>query len=446
MNYYVDYDGVSDANNGLSVSTAWKTTGKVNNSRFLPGDSVLFKRGQVWKDNLIVPSSGNAAAPITFGAYGDGNKPLISGELLPHPERTVAVSGKSYVTLEDLNIAYNNCTWCGVLEARNSSHLNIRNCDIHDAATYFVLYFLETTDSVIENCHIYGNRGADTYGGVVSLANSHRNVIRSSTIHDTAASLADVVTLSNASDNVVESNTIYGPAENGVYVRPGSRNTIRYNYIHHINGIGIQLRDNARDNLVYYNILLHNDGPTIQSDGKNGAGASGNKIYNNVIYNDGNARGIHIIAVPGENYGTEVKNNIVITENENVLQVDVDSRNSGVAVDYNCYYQRSDGHAPFYGDDDVWTPYYSLESWRAATGLDTHSIFADPWLTTDPPVDSRSVILRAGSVCINGGVDVGLTRDFTGNAVPHGSAPEVGAYESAVAPAPPGKLRVLSIP
>ena len=77
--YYVDAAGGDDANAGTSESAAWKTLGKVNASSFNPGDMILLRRGRRWREELVVPSSGLSGSPIVFGAYGSGDKPLISG-------------------------------------------------------------------------------------------------------------------------------------------------------------------------------------------------------------------------------------------------------------------------------------------------------------------------------------------------------------------------------
>jgi len=77
--YYVDATNGLDKNNGLSEATAWKTIAKVNASRFVPGDQILFKRGEVWRETLVVPSSGLPGRPITFSVYGVGNMPTITG-------------------------------------------------------------------------------------------------------------------------------------------------------------------------------------------------------------------------------------------------------------------------------------------------------------------------------------------------------------------------------
>jgi len=76
--YYVK-NGGSDAASGLSDALAWETIAKVNGSSFNAGDSILFKRDSTWREQLTVPSSGSSGLPITFGAYGTGADPIISG-------------------------------------------------------------------------------------------------------------------------------------------------------------------------------------------------------------------------------------------------------------------------------------------------------------------------------------------------------------------------------
>lgn len=64
---------------GSSGSCAWKTISKVNSSSFSAGSSILFNKGDTWREQLTVPSSGSSGNPITFGAYGSGEKPVING-------------------------------------------------------------------------------------------------------------------------------------------------------------------------------------------------------------------------------------------------------------------------------------------------------------------------------------------------------------------------------
>jgi hypothetical protein len=54
--YYVDATNGNNTNNGLSMSSAWKTIAKVNASRFYPGNQILIKRGE----------GGSKVKPISF--------------------------------------------------------------------------------------------------------------------------------------------------------------------------------------------------------------------------------------------------------------------------------------------------------------------------------------------------------------------------------------------
>ena len=76
--YYVSSTG-NDANNGTSENSAWQSLIKVNSFTPLPGDRILFKRGDKWTGTINVNASGIAGRPITFGAYGKGANPIITG-------------------------------------------------------------------------------------------------------------------------------------------------------------------------------------------------------------------------------------------------------------------------------------------------------------------------------------------------------------------------------
>ncbi|RLC77434.1 MAG: hypothetical protein DRI61_11565 [Chloroflexi bacterium] len=77
-NYYVDATLGDDGNPGTQIQP-WRTVSKVNSMSFSTGDNIYFKRGEVWREALVVPSSGVNGGVITFGAYGNGDKPKITG-------------------------------------------------------------------------------------------------------------------------------------------------------------------------------------------------------------------------------------------------------------------------------------------------------------------------------------------------------------------------------
>ncbi len=78
--YYVSPTG-NDSNNGTSQATAWRTIARVQQqmSSLQPGDQVLFQRGGTFPGQLDIYANGTASALIVFGAYGSGERPIISG-------------------------------------------------------------------------------------------------------------------------------------------------------------------------------------------------------------------------------------------------------------------------------------------------------------------------------------------------------------------------------
>jgi hypothetical protein len=112
VTYYVDSINGADSNAG-SQSAPWKTIAKVNAATLLPGQTVEFKRGGIWREQLTVPSSGSMGSPIIFGAYGTGSNPEIAGSNLitgwtqvsayPSTYEAAAATAPSNVYVDDPN-------------------------------------------------------------------------------------------------------------------------------------------------------------------------------------------------------------------------------------------------------------------------------------------------------------------------------------------------------
>ncbi len=94
--YYVSSSSGSDLNAGTSASSAWQTIAHVNAQTFSPGDSILFKRGDVWNESLVPPSSGSAGNPIAFDAYGTGAPPNLTGYYALPSSGWVNVTGNAW--------------------------------------------------------------------------------------------------------------------------------------------------------------------------------------------------------------------------------------------------------------------------------------------------------------------------------------------------------------
>jgi hypothetical protein len=78
--FFVSSASGDDSSDGLSPGSAWRSLSKVNAAALRPGDKVLFQRGGSWRGTLV-PHSGREGAPVTYGAYGKGARPLLLGSV-----------------------------------------------------------------------------------------------------------------------------------------------------------------------------------------------------------------------------------------------------------------------------------------------------------------------------------------------------------------------------
>ena len=77
--YYLSSSLGDDSQDGLSPVTAWKTLDRITLQVLIPGDQVLLKCGDTWRETLYAHGRGTADAWITFGSYDSGTKPRILG-------------------------------------------------------------------------------------------------------------------------------------------------------------------------------------------------------------------------------------------------------------------------------------------------------------------------------------------------------------------------------
>lgn len=84
--YHVDSINGDDAADGLSPKTAWRTW-QAFPAMARPGSALLLKRGCTFVLPLPLVG-GSPGAPVTYGAYGDGPKPVLEGPVvnLSRPE------------------------------------------------------------------------------------------------------------------------------------------------------------------------------------------------------------------------------------------------------------------------------------------------------------------------------------------------------------------------
>ncbi len=104
--FYVSSSQGDDTNSGMSPEQAWQTLEKVSGSSFEPGDRILFRAGDEFIGQLVVNSSGEEGAPIVFGKFGDGPKPIINSAPTPGGSyiASILIRNQSFIELEDLEV------------------------------------------------------------------------------------------------------------------------------------------------------------------------------------------------------------------------------------------------------------------------------------------------------------------------------------------------------
>lgn len=135
--YYVNAVYGSDDHSGLEPDLAWKNLDNVNQTCFLPGDTIFLARGSRWHACLQPGGSGSGDAPIVITSYGEGNKPQLFGTGEPG-SGVVSLKNQSYWEISSLEIVNNGKEHedrRGVeIQAENAGvirHIYLRDLHIH---------------------------------------------------------------------------------------------------------------------------------------------------------------------------------------------------------------------------------------------------------------------------------------------------------------------------
>ncbi|HOZ48354.1 MAG TPA: right-handed parallel beta-helix repeat-containing protein [Candidatus Hydrogenedentes bacterium] len=297
--YYVDAVSGNDANNGLTTATAWQTTAKVCNTWIYPGDTVLFKRGQIWRSQIIFYLSGTAEQPVTFGAYGSGENPVITGSdpvtgwtqvaatqyavAAPNAIELVIINGVkgTYVaSTAELNAA-GKWNWSnGVLTIYSmgaptnvevatrkfllafpgNDYVTVENMTIRHGD--FPVYLYNTNHVVLDNLTIHDNIGT---GGVAVVSDTdgrgQYNTIQNCEVYNTTGDSASLANGDNGNGifvyseycryNVIANNIVHHNGNEGIGILLGSDNVVAGNtvYEHAQSGIRVGLETASRNTI-----------------------------------------------------------------------------------------------------------------------------------------------------------------------------------------------------
>ena len=129
--YYVSSSSGDDSNAGTKPDAPWKTLEKMSKTELKPGDSVLLKAGDTWRESFFPKGSGTPEKPILISSYGEGAKPHIApGRENVYGIRIVNAGGYKIYGLEFSDCYGGIVTWTE--QSYDHKYLWIEDCHFHD--------------------------------------------------------------------------------------------------------------------------------------------------------------------------------------------------------------------------------------------------------------------------------------------------------------------------
>jgi hypothetical protein len=482
--YYIDATSGDDGNLGTSSGSPWKTISKINSSTFIPGDTISFKKGETWREQLDVPSSGASGSPITFNAYGSGYAPKVYGSDIPSSSWTQETA-LYYTALVADPVSIWFIDTSDVIHTGNkvAGKVNLTSeydwwwDDPNDR-----LYIYAATDPLTRYHSVeVGSTTRDRgiwWGGItarnyiiidgfeVAFVNGNGIVIRGNSkitnciVHHIGLDSDGVhgigCEINSGNNSSIDHNTIYECYSSGGYLTAlyspytTSYNVIENNTIYDCGNELIRIKNDATTteetaNIIRYNNVYYNSSFTPNGTmgygifvfGLDTCSVNGTQIYYNIIKSK--KSGIRCT-----DYVTnlEIYNNTILAGGVGVYigstggsghkiknNIVIDSNTASLLIsdssvisvcDYNCWYTTTGTVYVTVGEAN----YHSNDfaAYKTATGWDAHGLWQDPEV-----ISTTDFELQSSSPCLNAGVNIGLAVDYAGAAV--SDPPEMGAYE-----------------
>jgi len=492
--YYVDDDADAGGDGTTQALTgahcAWDTVADVTVASFNAGDFILFNRGDEWRERLNISSSGTAGVPVTYGAYGTGDRPILNGCDLVTTWGDASPPANSWsasVTTEPLQVYFD-----GVLGTHVAAEANLANArEWFWGSNVLCVYSTSDPDTAYVAPGIEaGRRGYCIYATnkdnwkVTGLHLKYSNTLplyatagcenveiedciiecgTTSGIEINAAtnfSLHDSIIRNNPNDgiwsNTSTNTSIYSNTftNNGFHATTGDRNaigvwqspgcSIYLNTITHSSSqdaIECGADDDSTTLSIYSNWIDCSGGTGMGILCMNGE----YEIYYNVIIGNASNEGIMLASDDADYLVAHVYNNVLYGWDESIECYDNNAAihaDTEIIIKNNISSVVNTRHIRVENNIDAATTLdnncYDSDTGTQYQWNDTDYNFAD-YLTNSSQdanaVQDDPLFTTAGSVftlqitspCINAGTNVGLTGDYTGNIV--GALPDIGAYE-----------------
>ena len=249
VTYYVDSLKGDDANPGTTPDSPWRSLAKVNSFKFAPGDILLLRRGSLWREQMNLPSSGSADAPIAIDAYGEGERPLINGaDLVDAASWTQNPGAGSQVWKSLVPTEPNVVLFDGIKGHKKSSGLEII-APMEWSWISGTLYVFSPDNPGVAFIHPGVESGARpsglnltgiSYVSVKNIAVSGANAVPSGE----GAGIWAITTVPEGpppGNLAIESVTVMNGAGDGIHLENADHCTVNATLVHDNDGAGIEL-------------------------------------------------------------------------------------------------------------------------------------------------------------------------------------------------------------
>ena len=320
----------SDSNDGLTVSTPWKTVQKAANSA-QPGDVVCVRAG-TYNEKVTINVSGTAGAYITFQSY-PGETAVLDGTGITVPaddNGMIFVQDKAYLIIKGFEVRnYKTSTTgrvpIGIRLVGTAHHIEIRDNVLHHVEhngtakngtdAHGIAIHGTSGTTALSNIIVAGNELYSLKLGSSEALVLNGNVanwqVTNNTIHDVNNIGIDIIGFEGtapandqARDGLVAYNDVYNINSAGnvaygnersagcIYVDGGTRITIEYNKAHNCN-IGVEIASEHQGKATSYvtvrnNFIYGNTDAGISMGGYDTQRGSTENcvIVNNTLYNN----------------------------------------------------------------------------------------------------------------------------------------------------------------
>jgi len=355
--YYVDATGGNNANDGISESSPWKTIAKVNSMSFNPGDTILFKRGETWRETLIIPSSGTSGHPITFGSYGIGAKPLILGSTqITNWEQSGTNIWRATLAVQPAQIWFVNTN--GTVKwnwEKATSAECISEYDWTWSSGYLIVNAPDDPDTRYKSIEADARKWCVKGKGSWGDYNNDWIIVqdlecRYASDISVPTALPIGIGFYTGSNNIIQRCSVsyigklngYTPVnENkGMCISfRGNNNIAQNNVVHDCGGHGIEVMGSRSNNIIQNNEVYNCYHGSIESFAVNGGTQTGTIIRYNKIYRTADfdtrysSNNIYVTSESGgTNTGAQIYYNVVYNLNTNGIQVRSQNKDTDIVT------------------------------------------------------------------------------------------------------------------